>query len=232
MATTVEEGTASTPSVGGANAFLLTTLPLGIFWFTFTVAVLAAGVPMLLFWLGLPVVLLGMVTWRGGARLERARVRALLGRYIADPYRPLPGGFAADMKVRAKDPATWRDMLYLVLLFPVGLFWFVLFVTLWSIGLGLSTLWIWFRYLPNGEAPLLDVGDADGPVILVNSTLDALPWAVGGVLVLVATVFLSRGAAALHGRFAHALLAPTWSQVRRADEQYREQFDATRSYPA
>lgn len=229
---TVEESTVGTPAVGGANAFLLTTLPLGIFWFAFTVAVFAVGVPTLLFWVGLPIALFGMIMWRGGARLERARVGALLGRFVPEPYRPLPGGFGPNLKARVTDPATWRDMVYLVLLFPVGLFWFVLFVTLWAVGLGLSTLWIWFRYLPNGEAPLLDFGNGRGPVILVNSTLDALPWAVGGVLVLVVTVFLSRGAAALHGRFAQAMLAPTRTQLRDADEEYRRRFDATRTYPA
>ncbi|TDP88976.1 sensor domain-containing protein [Labedaea rhizosphaerae] len=230
--TTVEETTAGTPSVGAANVYLLTTLPLGIFWFTMTVAVFSMGVPLLMFWLGLPIAMLGMMMWRGGARLERARARTLLNRFIAEPYRPLPGGFMQDMKARAKDPATWRDMVYLVLLFPIGLFWFISFVTLWAVGLGLTTLWIWFRYLPNGEAPLLDWGQGNGPVILVNSTLDALPWAIGGLLVLVATVFLSRAAAKLHGRFAQAMLAPTWGQLRRADEQYRERFDATRTYPA
>jgi hypothetical protein len=231
MAATVEERTVGTPSVGGSTVFLLTTMPLGVFWFGFTVAVLASGIPLLLFWVGLPIAMFGMVTWRGGARLERARVRALLGRYIAEPYKPLPDGFVPGMKARAADPATWRDMVYLVLLFPVGLFWFVLFTTLWAVGLGLTTLWIWFRFLPNGEAPLFDLGDGHSPVVLVNSTLDALPWAIGGLLVLVGTALLSRACGQLHGRFTQAMLAPTWGQLRSADEEYRRRFMATTSYP-
>lgn len=231
MSAAVEESTVGWPSVGGANAFLLTTMPIGVFWFAFTVAVFSAGVPMLLFWVGLPIAMFGMVMWRGGARLERARVRSLLGRFIAEPYRPLPGGFGPNMKTRVTDPATWRDMVYLVLLFPIGIFTFVFFVTLWATGLGLTTLWIWFRYLPNGEAPLFGIHDG-GPFILVNSTVDALPWVVGGLLLLVATAYLSRGAAALHGRYAQAMLAPTWTQLRDADEEYRRRFDATQSYPA
>lgn len=230
--TTVEETTAGTPSVAGANVYLLTTLPLGVFWFTVTVAAFSAGIPLLLFWLGLPIAMAAMMLWRGGARLERTRARTLLNRYIAEPYRPLPGGFWPDMKARAKDPSTWRDMVYLFLLFPIGLFWFILFVTLWAVGLGLTTLWIWFRYLPNGEAPLMDWGQESGPVILVNSTLDALPWAIGGLIILVCTALLSRACAKLHGRFAQAMLAPTWGQLRKADEQYRDRFDATRTYPA
>ena len=33
-----------------------------------------------------------VLAWRGAAQLERARVHAMLGTYIASPYRPLPNG--------------------------------------------------------------------------------------------------------------------------------------------
>src|SRR5690606_18250760 len=76
---------------------------------------------------GLPLLLLLMFAWRKGADWERARVALFYGQTIARPYRqPVDDSWRARITTLVKDPATWRDLLYLALLFPIGLAEFVL----------------------------------------------------------------------------------------------------------
>ena len=59
----------------------------------------AAGTPrgggirrVLVIWVGVFVLALTVLAWRGGAWLERRWVRLMLGVQIPEPYRPLPAG--------------------------------------------------------------------------------------------------------------------------------------------
>lgn len=45
---------------------------------------------------------------------------------------------------------TWRNLIFLFLLFPFGLFYFVLLITLLSLGVGLFILWIGVLFLSLG----------------------------------------------------------------------------------
>ena len=68
-------------------------------------------------WVGVAVLALSALAMRGMAGLERMRVHAMLGTYVATPYRPLPAP-SSRWTTRLKDPATWKDMVYLVLMLP------------------------------------------------------------------------------------------------------------------
>ena len=216
MVTEQEERSRTRPGVLGSISYLMLTFPLGMFWFIFTVTAISLGVSMLIIWVGVPILLFAMISWRAGARLERARTKLLVRRFIPSPYLPKPEGLMPAAKALVSDPATWRDMIYLALLFPLGILWFSLFGALWAGGLALTTLPIWFRYLPYGEAPLVQTGP-NGPNVLVDSTLEALPWAVLGVVMLAVSFLLVRGAATMQSRLAFALLAPTKATMLKAE---------------
>ncbi|PXY32572.1 sensor domain-containing protein [Prauserella muralis] len=203
------------PGFGGALAYLLLNLPVGIAGFVFLVTLGSVGISTAVIWVGVPVAALAVLTARGAARLERARVYALLDSHIPLPYRSLPeGGQRARWMARLRDAATWRDITYFLLLFPIGVAQFVVVVTAWSVSLGLAGLPLFYRYLPEGAYffPSYDLR-----WITVDSELSALPWSALGVLFIAVSVALTRGLAAGHVRFARALLGPTAKRVRESE---------------
>ena len=109
-----------------ATIYLLVSMFVGLTWHVVLATGLLLGVGTLIIWIGVFVLALTLLAWRGGAWLERRWVRAMLGVDIPDPYRPLPAGSLwRRARVLAADPATWKDLAYLVVLFPLGLIWFV-----------------------------------------------------------------------------------------------------------
>lgn len=202
---TESDGTRPNPPVLGALAYLMLSMPLGIATFTMVVTLLSVGVSTVIIWIGLPVLAAAVLLWRGTARLERRRVHVMLGTYIATPYRPLPEGLTAQWKTRFTDAATWKDVAYLVLLLPVGLAEFALMVSFWSASLWFLFLPVYWGWLPDEWYPVA----WNNPVISVDSTWEALPWAALGAILLAVSIAMTRGLGVLHARFARAMLGPS-----------------------
>ncbi|SFW92342.1 sensor domain-containing protein [Amycolatopsis australiensis] len=208
------------PPFGGSVVFLLMNLPLGVVAFGLLTAFTAAGVGTAVVWVGVGLLAVVVLAVRGGARLERARVYALLDRYIDLPYLPLPAGpQSLRWKGRLKDPSTWRDLAYFFLLFPLGLVEFVLVTVFWSTSLALAGLPIYFRWLPDGAYyfPAEDLR-----WLTVDSTVEALPWAALGVLFIALSVALTKALAGMHARLANALLGTTVAQRRRMERWWED----------
>src|SRR5206468_8192093 len=107
------------------------------------------------------------------------------------------------------DAATWQDMVYFVLLLPIGIAEFTLMVSFWSASLWLLFLPLYFGFLPDDWYPEV-WGHAFGSV---DSAFEALPWAALGAILLAATVTMTRGLGTLHARYARALLGPSRRRV-------------------
>ncbi|MGH3431591.1 MAG: sensor domain-containing protein [Thermocrispum sp.] len=207
------DGTIPRPPLGGSLAFLLLSFPLGIAWFVMLVTLISVGVGTAVVWVGLAVLALAVLGWRGGAQVERARVYALLDTVIANPYRALPAGSQGPRwKARLRDPQTWRDLAYLFVLFPLGIVEFTLVVASWGYGIGLATLPIHYRWLPDG-AWHFPSWHPDARWFTVDSVVDALPWAALGVVMIGFAVALTRWLAGTHARFARWLLGPRGQAV-------------------
>ncbi|HET9560026.1 MAG TPA: sensor domain-containing protein, partial [Actinomycetota bacterium] len=167
----------------------------------------------LVIWVGVFVLALTVLAWRGGAWLERRWVRAMLGVQIPDPYRPAPSGSLwRRARVVASDPATWKDLAYLVVLFPLGLLWFVVTVTLWTTALGLLTAPLWYWIPPEGAISIYDNGD--GTTLVLDTLPEVLLATVAGALLCVAAAWAVKGMAAAHGVVAAALLGPSQHQLQ------------------
>lgn len=202
----IRDGSRPRPSVGGSLLYLLLSLPLGIAGFMAVVTLATVGLGTFVVWAGVPVLALLVLGGRVASRFERARTHALLGAYVASPYRPLPSrGLRARWRARLLDGATWRDLAYFVLLLPIGIAEFSTVVTTWSVGLGLTALPIYFRYLPDDAFVLWR---ADDHWVTVDSTVAALPWAALGVLVLAFAVVVTRALGTAHARYARVMLGP------------------------
>jgi hypothetical protein len=208
------------PPFGGSVVFLLMNLPLGIAAFVVLTSFAAAGLGTAVVWVGVGLLALLVLAVRGAARVERARVYALLDRYIDLPYLPLPAGKQAERwKGRLKDPSTWRDLTYFLLLFPLGIVEFVLVTTFWSTSLALAGLPLYFRWLPGGAYYF---PSEDLRWLTVDSTVEALPWAALGVLFIALSVALTKALAGMHARVASALLGTTVAQRRRMERWWED----------
>jgi hypothetical protein len=197
----VVDGTRPRPSAVGSLGYLLLNLPLGIAGFVTVVTLGSVGLSTAVIWAGVPVLAVLVLGTRAAARFERARAHALLGTYIAAPYRPLPAKGWPRWRARLRDGATWRDLGYFVLLFPIGTAEFVVLVTCWSVGLGLTTLPAYVGYLPDDSVILFDH-------VAVDSAVKALPWAAVGLLVLALALMLTRTLGMAHARFVRLVLGP------------------------
>jgi signal transduction histidine kinase len=224
---TVEQAAAGAPGGGGwrvvlaapfqlrtwtATIYLLASLFVGLAWVTAVSVGLLVGAGTLIIWVGLPVLALTLLAWRAGAWLERRWLRASLGLTIPDPYRPLPrGSLWQRARVLAGDPATWKDLVYLVVLFPLGLIWFVVTATLWSFGLTFLTTPLWY-WIPDQGA---QISTGSPRSVLVLDTLpEALVAAVAGAVGCVAAAWAVKAMAAAHGAVASALLGSSQRQLQ------------------
>jgi len=182
--------------------FLLSSFPLGLLWFVVLAALLLVGLPLTIVWVGLPVLALAMLACVYGVRVERWRLRALLGTRLLAPFRPLPRGpVLARARARAADPALWCGLLYLLLLLPTGLAELVV-VSVLAFSAVLVSYPLWFWVLPDGVAIR-----ATGAFV-ADTLPEALLVAVVGLPALAAAVALIPHASRAHGALGRALLGP------------------------
>ena len=181
-----------------AFVFMISSFVLGVFWFVSLVTLLAVGGSLAFTLIGIPVLIGAFLLWTNGARLERVRVRALLGTQIDDPYRPIPDkGFLARWKARLSDPHVWLDLLYLFLLFPLGLVHFIIAVTFVTMSFSLITLPIWYWTIPGG---------ANVATFTITTLPQALLVAVLSIPLLLALPYIFVGVGRGHAWLARHLL--------------------------
>jgi hypothetical protein len=211
MSTTHRDGTRPNPPLLGSLAYLAMNLPVGIGSFVFVVTAMSIGVSTVIVWVGLAVLAVALLVMRGMTGLERMRVHAMLGTYIASPYRPLPekGRWTA----RVKDPATWKDMAYLVLMLPLGIAEFVVVTVLWSVSLYLTLLPLYWSWVPSDWQLVL----WDDRLVTVDSWLGTLPFAGLGVLVLALAIIVTNALGTMHAVYARAMLGPSPSHIAKLE---------------
>jgi signal transduction histidine kinase len=216
------------PSPAGllaAAGFLLTSLPLGLFWFVVLAAPILLGVFLSAAWVVVgPILALvrgsskqrrqtllrGLVLISApltflserGAQGERRRIARSLGYTVPSPYRRLPPGPKL-ARVWAEDPAVWRDLAYLLLLLPIGVAEFTGVAAGFVLLLGTITLPAWlFVAFPVGVQLWQEVR-IDGFFEAVTVAVVALPIsALAGYLLI-------SGLSQAHLALGRALLGPS-----------------------
>jgi hypothetical protein len=203
MATTTErDGTRPNPPLLGSLVYLVMNLPIGIASFVFVVTMMSVGISTAVIWVGLAVLALAVLGARGMASLERLRVHAMLGTYVASPYRPVE---KSRWLGRMKDPATWKDFGYLVLMLPIGITEFTISVVSWAVALYLTFLPLYWNWLPiDWQMELWDQ-----QVVTVGTWIDTLPFAGIGVILMALAVIITKALGTAHARFARAMLGPS-----------------------
>ena len=212
----------------GALVFLFLTFWIGLFTFVALATALFFGFSLIPILVGIPILALTAVGWTLLARLERWRIRLLLGQRIPFPYRRAPVGSSRLVRLRTRllDPALWRDLIYVLLLLPVGAIHLVVALIAFLIPRDMITYPFWFEPRTGGgdyeTLIILGFGDtlevsgggggpASGSVIqigpwVMDTPLEILLTFVFGVALAVAGFFLVRLATRLHLALAFTLL--------------------------
>jgi uncharacterized membrane protein len=194
-------GVIADPGAWGALFYMLLALITGVVYFTVVVTGLSLSLGLMILIIGLPVTLLFIGAVRAISLAEGRLVEGLLG--VRMPRRPrtvgAQGGIVERVKSWFTDWRTWTTMLYMLLMLPLGTFYFSTIVT----GLALSAGLIAMPFVQE----LLHT-----PVMrTVEYAYYLEPWAMplvvaAGVLCFFITLWLAKGIGLLHGAFAKALL--------------------------
>jgi hypothetical protein len=125
--------------------YLLGYLAVGSVLFAVAVAVAVGGAGLSVTLAGLPVLAAAAAAIRWCADVERARLRPMAGGPVAGSYRQVAGsGVMARLRTRWRDPATWRDVAYLVGMFVPLLALDTIVLAVWLVFLAGITLPIWY----------------------------------------------------------------------------------------
>jgi signal transduction histidine kinase len=194
------------PTWAAAGQLLLAPAT-GTFWLVLGIVVVAAGIALSILWVGLPIVLGGLLLGRGAGAAERSLLATTLGTRIEGPgFRPLTGGVLRRLRTALGDPALRRQWGWVLLSIPLGAAEAVLVLAIWSLPLALLTMPLWYRWPGPGGAELFWW---DGrPRLIVDTLPAALAGLAGGVLLYPVASALTGLLARGHATVAVALLGP------------------------
>jgi signal transduction histidine kinase len=177
------------PRTYGRILYMLLALPLGVAEFSVLVTAISFGFGTAITLIGIPVLIGTVWAWRWLAELERRLIGRLVGVHIPSPYRPDPEGgrWWRRIAARLSDPATWKDLAFLLLQLPLGILSFTVTVTVLGVGLGLLFAPAYYWALESGDA-----------IAAVN--VDTLPEAIAAVPVGALVLLLGIPALSALGR--------------------------------
>jgi signal transduction histidine kinase len=176
---------------------------------------------LILLLVGLPLLPEGVLALRRFASLERRRAGRMLGEPIPESYTPLTGTLTERLRRTVNDPATYRDMAWLVVHGFAGLIAGAQVLSYWlSVPLLLSVPF-WWRLAPTGAGridstltpPPFVLAGGDG-LALNNLLIDSWPKALifpplTAAVYAAALVLMTPWLARTYARLARWLLAPS-----------------------
>ncbi|MFB6807298.1 sensor histidine kinase [Streptomyces sp. NPDC056387] len=130
--------------------YLMLGLPLSLLYFSLAITGVTLGAGLLVTFLGVPVLAGVLAMCRGFGKVERARVRGLLGADIAEPapLRARKPGPVAAMGALLRSGSAWRHALYAVVHLPWAVFAFTLALVFWAYGWAFLLYPVWFWVFP------------------------------------------------------------------------------------
>lgn len=201
--------------------YLLGYLFVGTALFCVVVPVVAFAGGMSVTLLGLPLLVAAAVLVRGCADVERGRLRMLIPGPVPSPYRPVSEpGVLGQLRGRWSDRATWRDLAYLVALYPPLMVVDGVVLALWLGFAGDVALPLWFWAVPErfddgSTAHGISYGyfphgphGPDGWGVFIGDLPTALAVAAVSLVLLILTSYLVALTARTQARMVRALLRP------------------------
>lgn len=188
-------------SAWGAALYSILSLATGIIYFTIAVTGISLSVSLMILIIGIPVAVGFFFTFHGLAFLEGRLVEALLG--VRMPRRQR--FFDTDMKLADKVKRlllkrdSWLIVLYFIIMLPLGILYFTLTVTLFSVSLSLMA------------SPFIGLIFGTGWFYFDNVVYGVPLWtlplfAAAGFFLFKGTLHLLKKIGSLQGRLAKAML--------------------------
>jgi uncharacterized membrane protein len=196
----------SDPRTYGALLYMLLALATGIFYFTWTVVGISLTLGFAILIIGIPFALLFIASVRVLSHVEGRIVEGLLG--VRMPRR-LPAQTTGDetlltrIKDALTDSRTWSSMLYLLLMLPLGIFYFVVAIVGITVPLALAggslvSLVTNESHVQITDVPWLEHLFHTAPGLILLLAL--------GVILFFVTLHIARGIGWLHAKLAELLL--------------------------
>jgi uncharacterized membrane protein len=196
----------SDPRTYGALLYMLLALATGIFYFTWTVVGISLTLGFAILIIGIPFALLFIASVRVLSHVEGRIVEGLLG--VRMPRR-LPAQTTGDetlftrIKDALTDSRTWSSMLYLLLMLPLGIFYFVVAIVGITVPLALAggslvSLVTNESHVQITDVPWLEHLFHTAPGLILLLAL--------GVVLFFVTLHIARGIGWLHAKLAELLL--------------------------
>ena len=199
-------GVISDPRAYGALMYMLLSLVTGVFYFTWTITGISLTAGLIILIIGIPFALLFIGSVRVLSLVEGRIIEGLLG--VRMPRR-LPPASAADETVLARiknaliDIRTWSSMLYLILMLPLGVAYFVIAVVGISLSLGMAGGSLFSLLTNHSNFQIDDVPWLDH---LLHTAPGLVAAMLFGILLFFILLHVCKGIGWLHGRIAEALL--------------------------
>jgi nitrogen-specific signal transduction histidine kinase len=184
--------------------YLLLGLPFGVLYFAVLVVGFSLGIPLVIVWLGFPLLYATFVIAGACARFERWLLEGLLNRSVPYQIEARSNNTSWDVHFRQLLTRfiTWKEIVYLILKFPFGLISSIITIVLLCLDLGLllSPLLLFAKL----NLPVFEI---DGYKFRIDSLESAaLSFAIGLVLTFVSLPILN-WLAQINAAFAQLLLS-------------------------
>lgn len=194
-------GVFTDPVTWGAMFYLMISLATGIFYFTWVVTGLSLSGGLLVLIIGVPFLGLFILSVRGIGLVEGRIVEALLGVRMPrrQPFSRRNISWWERYKAILTDRQTWFTIVYMIIMLPLGIIYFSVFITLIAVSLS------------GFAVPVLQLG-YDIPIAYINGVRYFLQWwvlpftVIGGILLGILTLHLARYTGRIHAALAKAML--------------------------
>ena len=192
---------------------LLLNMPVGIATFTIIVTGFATGLGLLITLIGIPILIAMLYLSRAMGWFERGRAKLLLDLDVPSPYRADPprDRWWRPFVSKVTDPATWTEIVYHLLLMPIGVVTFTLALTFWVLGLSTFFLPVYAWALPEpvhafATAPDVNVIGGSSGGWVIDTPIEYAMVVLIGAVVLLLTPWIVRGLATANRALVRGML--------------------------
>jgi hypothetical protein len=190
-------------------AYLALGLPLGTAYIVYLTTMLAVGFSLAVTLVGFPIVAYTLVTARSLTAFDCEVIERLLGVEMPLPRQAAIGGkgFLANALARLGDRAAWRNVLYLIVRFPLGVLDFsVVVALLWSV------VWCLGNPIYVGLGGSWDIG-----TWRIDTVGEALLFVLPGLVLLLVTPPAVNGLTALSASITRRMVGRmSYEELRQA----------------
>ena len=178
--------------------YLFLMFPLGIIYFVYIITGISLSAGLLVTFIGIPLFILFLLSFNGIAWFQGRLTETLLGIRMPKKRRRFKakGKMWGRLKTALKNPRLHSSVLYLFLMFPLGIIYFTVIITFLATGLALALAPLAFLFRSAWDIPVGMPGPFWFQLVTMAFGLIMLTWSMHLVNIL----------ARLHGRMSKKLL--------------------------